>query len=907
MITPIIMSSSRASVLVIRLLIIPLLAVFGAAQQNCPLPPAIQPVSPNADIFSDRQEIDLGDAMSESLAQRVKIIYDDTLNEYLRTLGDRLVQHLPPTQLKFRFYLMELPEVNAFSIAGGRVYVSRKMVALAKTDDELAGVLAHELGHIVTHQIAIEMTTRLRDVLSVKQVGDRTDVIEKFHLLLENAARKPGRGGGMEEKQYVADQVALYAMARAGYAPHAYVDLWDRFQQTHGKTGSWFSDFFGSTKPSERRLREMLKNVATLPAGCAEIPPGSRTAEFAKWQAEVINYSGSGTEESLPGLILKQVLARPLRPDISNLRFSPDGKYVLAEDEGGMHVLTRDPFAVLFYIPAVNAVDAVFTPDSRSVIFHNRSLRVESWSVADQRRNWVHELTVLHPCVQSKLAPDGSVLACLNSQFELALIDVASEATLVTKKSFVSPTFFGTCVAVTSLAEGGEGRLIDMTFSPDARYFLAGVNGVHFAWDLPSRHELSLPGSIKDAMKSSFAFMGPDRIVGIDISSPAKSPILRFPSGERLQQVHLANGIRLRSATHGDYLFVGPLTKNPLGLFDVKNGTLPINFKTAAADIYDGTFVTERLSGQLALNILGQTDTVATVKLPQARLGPLRAAAVSSDFTWLLLSNHTRGAVWDLTHNIQTMEMRSFRGAWFGPDRLAYADFPRFEEMERHVMRLDPAFGAVAMGYKIGEEVTRQYGGYLLITKPKRGKAATQTSFTPETICWQVFLHGLSGLDTSRATDEDVELRDVRDGHVVWAHYFPQEVPSMSFGDGKVLFRWTLDSAAGRDELAKFPAFKAGAEKTDYFLEQVDMQKGTPVAEFVLKTNKGSFSVMHTLSVGDWVIASASGNQVLTYSTATGQEKGHFFGTSPCASTSGLLALESEVGHINVYDMATSQ
>jgi WD40 repeat protein len=85
------------------------------------------------------------------------------------------------------------------------------------------------------------------------------------------------------------------------------------------------------------------------------------------------------------------------------------------------------------------------------------------------------------------------------------------------------------------------------------------------------------------------------------------------------------------------------------------------------------------------------------------------------------------------------------------------------------------------------------------------------------------------------------------------------------------------------------------------------MQKGTPVAELVLKTNKGSFAVMHTLSVGDWVIASASGNQVLTYSTATGQKKGHFFGTSPSASTSGLLAVESEVGQINVYDMATSQ
>jgi len=179
--------------------------------------------------------------------------------------------------------------------------------------------------------------------------------------------------------------------------------------------------------------------------------------------------------------------------------------------------------------------------------------------------------------------------------------------------------------------------------------------------------------------------------------------------------------------------------------------------------------------------------------------------------------------------------------------------------------------------------------------------------FTPETICWQVFLRGFPGLGTSRATDEEVELRDVRDGHVVWAHYFPQEVPSLSFGDGKVLFRWALDSAAGRDELAKFPAFRAGTEKTDYFLEQVDMQKGTPVAEFVLKTNKGSFSVVAVSFIKNWVIASASGNQVLTYSTATGQEKGHFFGSSPSASTSGVLAIESEVGQINLYDMATSQ
>jgi hypothetical protein len=157
------------------------------------------------------------------------------------------------------------------------------------------------------------------------------------------------------------------------------------------------------------------------------------------------------------------------------------------------------------------------------------------------------------------------------------------------------------------------------------------------------------------------------------------------------------------------------------------------------------------------------------------------------------------------------------------------------------------------------------------------------------------------------AADEDVEIRDVRDGRVVWSHYFPREVPALSFGTEKALLRWSLGEAAGRDELAKFPALKTGADRTDYFVEQIDLRKDVPVAELVLKTNKGSFSVTHTFAEGDWLIASVSGNRVLTYSIASGLEKGHFFGSHPFASHNGRLAIESESGQVSVYDMATSQ
>jgi hypothetical protein len=897
--------------LALTLFAIPLLTISSAAQQNCPMPPAIQPVPHEQNIFSDQQEVDLGDAMAENLARRIKVIDDDNLNAYLRAIGERLVQHLPPTQLRFRFYLVELSEVNAFSIAGGRVYVGRKMVSLARSDDELAGVLAHELGHIVTHQTAIQMTARLREVLGVTQVGDRADVFEKFHLLLENEARKPGHGGDEEDKQYIADQVALYAMARAGYAPYAYVDLWDRFQQTHGKTGSWISNLFGTTKPSERRLGVMLKNMSALPPGCADMPPGSRTAEFRTWQAEVVDYSGFGTKESLPGLVFKQTLARPLRPDVTNLRFSPDGKYILAQDEGGIHVLSRQPFEVLFYIPAIDANAAGFTPDSRAIVFHNRALRVENWSVADQRRNSAHELTVLHPCFQSELSPDGLSMGCLNSEFELSLIDVQSSSVLASKKNFAQMNPLTSCTVAISIANGGDPRLIEMKFSPDAHYFVAGTYGSHFAWDLSAHRELSLPGAIKEVVKSSFAFLGPDRVLGIDVASPKKSAILRFPSGERLQQVGLSLGIELTAATRGEYIFVGPLKDQPLGLVDLKTEKMPIKFKRPAADFYDGTLVTEQVSGELALHALDKisddAQPLAVVKLPQGRLGPLRAAAVSTDFNWMAISHATRGAVWDVAHNIRTMELRGFHGAWFAPDQLAYVDFPKFMETERAIGQLDPVSGKGAVSYKIGDLAASQHGPYLLVTKSRTGRTNGTITLSPEVSCFQVMLRSFFSAGIVGERDEDVEFRDVRDGHLVWSHYFPHEVPALSLGWGKVLLRWSLKSTAGREELAKYPELKNGTAETDYLLEEIDLQKDSVTGKLVIKTNKGSFAVNTASSQGDWVIATASGNQVLSYSMASGQERGHFFGTNPAASQNGLLALENEAGQLSIYDMASSK
>ena len=184
------------------------------------------------------------------------------------------------------------------------------------------------------------MTRRMKEVLGVTQVADRKDIFEKYNQLMENAARKPNafrQSDNHEGKEQIeADQIGLFALTAAGYDPQAHARLFDRFAETKGKTGGFFSDLFGVTKPEAKRLREMIKGLAALPPGCVETRAAKQNEEYQRWQSAVVSYTGLGRKEALHGVIAKTMLEPPLRGEITHLRFSPDGKYVLAQDDAGI-------------------------------------------------------------------------------------------------------------------------------------------------------------------------------------------------------------------------------------------------------------------------------------------------------------------------------------------------------------------------------------------------------------------------------------------------------------------------------------------------------------------------------------------------------------------------------------------
>ena len=593
-----------------RLLVLLLLTggAFGppmsaASPEQCRAP--APPPSRDPNIFTAAQENDLGDAVAERFESSLRIVDDEALTANLRRIGDRLVAHLPPNELKVRFFLVDIPDANAFVLPGGRIYVSRKLIGLTRTEDELAGVLGHELGHLVARQLTIAMTRQLKEVLNVTTLGDRQDVLAKYNRLMDNAGRKPGvfRAAGHDgAEQIEADRLGFFIVAAAGYDARAHTAFFDRFAETEGDTGGFFSRMFGTTNPDSKRLGELVKTASALPAGCTPTPAPTGDS-YRQWQIAVAGASTTSRTESLPGLVRQTPLA-PLRDQIQHVRFSADGKYLIAQDDSSISVLDREPLALRFRIAMRQARPAEFTPDSSAVVFHRSDLRVERWSVEQKSLVDVNDLYWKSGCLESALAPDGKTVGCVDGDGHLTLIDVASGRQTFQRKSFYRVTVGDMLLRAAARATNTRpSGTLTLQFSPSGQFFVAGYRGYLdanvVAYDLSRKAVISLRDQARRLLGGGFVFTSGDRLVGRNPQDLKKSGIVQLPGGQ-VQEIALPGGA-LGRATRPGHVLVTPAEKSAVGLFDLETQQIVSGFTTRTVDVFGDTYAGERGAGDVGL------------------------------------------------------------------------------------------------------------------------------------------------------------------------------------------------------------------------------------------------------------------------------------------------------------------
>ena len=865
------------------------------------------PKTSEHNIFSPEQEIELGDILAAFVEPSIHPIDDEALAARLRAVADRLVAQLPPTGLRFRFYLADWPQANAASIAGGRVYVARKLVSFAKSEDEVAGVLAHELGHIVTHQQAIDFTGYFQQI-GITEVGDARDIFDKYNRFLDSRAKIKFKKDLGENEQLGADHVAIEIMVRAGYDPQALPAFFDRLVENKGKTGSWWSDFVQTTRPNTKRYRELLKTSYSLPADCGAARAATDDADFAVWRTAVMRTRSVLRRENLHDVLWRKALDPPLVEDFHTLRFSPDGKYVLAQDSNSIYILTHQPFQFVFRIDAPGARAAQFTPDSTEVVFYDPQLRVERWDLVGQLRAEADEVVIQKTCLQARLAPDGRTLACINGGYDLVLLDVATGDHILERNNFYKPKLD---------VEWGLGKVrvvfqvnyLNMEFSPDSRYFVASAkNGNSLAFEIQSRQEIQMHGAAKEAVATVFNFLGPDRIAGSGGQHGEKSIVARFPSGELIRRADFGSA-HVGSVTHGNYVLLRPIRDYAVGVLDLETNEIVRASKDQAIDIYDKDCVSQLKSGELGL-FQGTATPVATITLPRGPLGSLRVTAVSDDFSWLAVSFTQHGAIWNLKSGQMAFNLRGFNEAWFGDDGVLYAEFPKDEKSGHTLAHINLSSHSFTDVQKLDQQGMRQRGRYLINLHPPGKPNPVESTADPQTS-----LPGNEGVDLrfldvlhDTAQNEVLDVSDVRNNSLLWSIPFPKEVPRIYWDipNDRVIFVWRANATgvkAERQRSVEANALHISNKESNYFIEVLQISTGKIRGGFELDSHENAFGIQDVWAAGDYALFTDSLGRQTAYSLANGQIVQRVVGRAVAffASPQPVIVIEPANGRLQFY------
>lgn len=110
--------------------------------------------------YDDRR---VGDEQTEAVRAELGLVEDPELNRYVQSVAKRLLRHAPPRPFEYEFGIVDQTVPNAFALPGGKIYVSRGLLALVGSEDELAGVLGHEITHAAERHAAarIEIARRI--------------------------------------------------------------------------------------------------------------------------------------------------------------------------------------------------------------------------------------------------------------------------------------------------------------------------------------------------------------------------------------------------------------------------------------------------------------------------------------------------------------------------------------------------------------------------------------------------------------------------------------------------------------------------------------------------------------------------------------------------------------------------
>jgi predicted Zn-dependent protease len=224
-------------------------------------------------VLSSAKEMDyptertIGESLALEGMQRFgRPVNNESLQQYVNLVGHAVAANSKRSTIPYQFAVLDSPVQNAFAAPGGVIFISKALLGIIDNEAELAGVLAHEVGHVAgKHAISsIRRAQFLQGAATITAANMKGDKGKQFESMigdLQSVLFDKGLDKGME---FEADSAALETAYRTGYDPRGLISVLKKMQKIEASSvqkGSWFS----THPPLKERIERLEAQLAKYP------------------------------------------------------------------------------------------------------------------------------------------------------------------------------------------------------------------------------------------------------------------------------------------------------------------------------------------------------------------------------------------------------------------------------------------------------------------------------------------------------------------------------------------------------------------------------------------------------------------------------------------------------------------
>jgi predicted Zn-dependent protease len=214
-------------------------------------------------IISPDQEKSLGEAFFRSLHSKIQINQDDEIQQYIESIGNRLVANSDQPGQPFHFFVVLDEQINAFAGPGGYIGVNSGLFLLTESESELASVMAHEVAHVTQRHLyrAFEAASRLSiptaaATLAAILLGTQSPQMGQAAVMAIQAGSTQFQIDFTRDNEQEADRVGMQTLSKSDFDPRGMPDFFERLQQSTRYYGQGVPEFLRTHPVSASRIAD---------------------------------------------------------------------------------------------------------------------------------------------------------------------------------------------------------------------------------------------------------------------------------------------------------------------------------------------------------------------------------------------------------------------------------------------------------------------------------------------------------------------------------------------------------------------------------------------------------------------------------------------------------------------------